>query len=200
MTSTRHHDPPPDVPGGLIARRPVYDGRIVRLSVDEVRFPDGSRGELELVRHAGASCVLPFLDHPSEHDPRVMLVRQYRYASDGYLYEVPAGMPDREGEPWEECARRELEEETGFVAGSLRYLTRIYTTPGFSDEVIRLYGAWDLSEGRVHRDQDEFMEVHELRFSRTLDMVRLGEIVDCKSVATILFADRFLVGGAFTPG
>jgi ADP-ribose pyrophosphatase len=193
MSSVRGDDPEPLEPG-LLSRRSVHDGRVVRLSVDRVRFPDGSEGELELVRHAGASCVLPFLDDPWGDDPRVLLVRQYRYASDGYLYEVPAGMPSREGEPWEECARRELEEETGFSPGALRYLTRIYTTPGFSDEVIRLYAAWDLRPGIVDRDRDEFMEVRELRFSEALDMVGSGEVIDCKSVATLLFADRFLVG------
>jgi len=132
---------------------------------------------------------------PRGPDPVVLLVHQYRYAAGGYLYEVPAGMPDREGEPWEECARRELREETGYTAGSLRYLTRIHTTPGFTDEVIRIFAAWDLTGGHTHRDQDEFMEVVSLPFSRVLSMVESGEITDCKSVATILYAAAFLKAG-----
>lgn len=189
------HPAPPDGPG-RIDRRPVHSGRIVELSVDTVRFPDGSVGELELIRHRGASAVLPLLSPPGEADPEVLLVRQYRYATGGYVYEVPAGMPDREGEPWEDCARRELEEETGHRAGSLRSLTRIYTTPGFTDEVIRLFLAWDLEEGKSRLDHDEFVEVVRVPFSTAVEWVRDGAIVDCKSIATILYAAHFVVGRA----
>lgn len=187
------HPAPPDGPG-RIGRQPVHAGRIVNLSVDTVRFPDGSTGELELIRHRGAAAVLPLLSPPTEPDPEVLLVHQYRYAAGGYVYEVPAGMPDRDGEPWEDCARRELEEETGRQAGELRYLTRILTTPGFTDEVIHLYAAWDLSRGESRLDRDEFVEVVQVPFSRAVAWVEDGTIVDCKSIATILYADRFLVG------
>jgi ADP-ribose pyrophosphatase len=147
-----------------------------------------------MVRHPGASAVLPVVGSLEDADPDVLLVRQYRYASGGYLYEVPAGMPDHPDEPWEACAARELEEETGHRAATLRPLTRIYTTPGFSDEVIRLYLAAELSEGETRRDDDEFMEVVRVPFSRAVEMVRRGEIVDCKSVATILYARCFVLG------
>ena len=181
---------------GRIDRRPVHSGRIVELSVDTVRFPDGSVGQLELVRHRGASAVLPLLGQPTDEDPDVLLVRQYRYATGGFIYEVPAGMPDRDGEPWDECARRELEEETGMRAGSLDYLTRIFTTPGFTDEVIRLYLAWDLEEGRRELDHDEFVEVVRVPFSQAVEWVRDGTIQDCKSITTILYAAQFVVGRA----
>jgi ADP-ribose pyrophosphatase len=162
--------------------------------MDTVRFPDGSVGELELIRHRGASAVVPIVGKPSDPNPDVLLVRQYRYAASGYIYEVPAGMPDRDGEPWDECARRELEEETGQVAGSLRRMTRIFTTPGFTDEVIRLYLAWDLSAGEVQLDQDEFVELVRVPFSTAVEWVRDGTIQDCKSVAAILFAAHFVIG------
>ena len=178
---------------GRIATRLVHDGRIVKLSLDTVRFPDGSEGELEMIRHPGAAAVLPVLGAAGEADPEVVLIRQYRYASGGYLYEVPAGIPVGADEPWDECARRELEEETGYRAGNLIPLTEIYTTPGFTDEVIRLYVATDLTEGVSDLDDDEFVEVVRLPFSEALDMVRRGDIVDCKSVATILFAERFVL-------
>jgi len=178
---------------GHMESRVVHDGRVVHLSVDRVRFPDGSVGELELIRHRGASAVVPLLDVPDAPDPTVVLVRQYRYAAGGFVYEIPAGIPS-DGEPWEDCARRELEEETGYVAGELLPLTRFFTTPGFTNEVIHLFLATGLSRGRVSRDTDEFMDVVELPFSRVLDMVRSGEIRDGKSLVGILFADRFLRG------
>ena len=181
---------------GRVSRREVHAGRIVRLSVDEVRFPDGSIGELEFIRHAGASAVLPVFGSLADADPDVMLVRQYRYAAGGYIYEVPAGMPDREGEPWEVCAARELEEETGMRAGRLAPLTEILTTPGFTDERIRLFVATELEIGAIDRDDDEFIEVVRMPFSEALRMVRDGEVVDCKSVATILYAGVFVIGKA----
>lgn len=182
-------------PPGLVGREVVYDGRIVRLSLDTVRFPDGSEGRLEMIRHVGASAVLPFLGELFDRDPDVLLVRQYRYASGDYLHEVPAGLPAGPTESWEECAHRELEEETGMRAANLIPLTSIYTTPGFTDEVIRLFVATHLEPGEPSRDSDEFMEVVTVSFSEAVEMVRDGRIVDAKSVATILYADRFLRDG-----
>ena len=172
---------------GLIERRPVHKGRIVDLSIDTVRFPDGSTGELELIRHSGAAAVLPVLSDPRGDDPQILLIRQYRYAAGGYMLEVPAGRPDREGEPWEECARRELEEETGLVAGSLELLTTIYTTPGFTDERIHLFVATDLTRGSHRLDADEFLEPVTLPVSEALEKVRDGEIQDGKTIVTLLY-------------
>jgi ADP-ribose pyrophosphatase len=169
-------------------RRPVHEGRIVNLSMDRVRFPDGSEGELEFIRHRGASAVVAYLDPPDAPDPRILLVHQFRYAAGGDLYEVPAGMPDTGEEPWEEVAARELEEETGYRAGTLFYLGRIYTTPGFTDEVIHLFAATGLVPGDVARDGDEFMEVVELPLSEAVAAIRRGEIVDGKSVSALLWA------------
>jgi ADP-ribose pyrophosphatase len=179
---------------GKIGSRTVHEGRIVHLSVDTVRFPDGSSSELEMIRHSGAAAVLPVLDGADSGDPRVVLVRQYRYASGGYLYEVPAGRPDAPGEPWEVCARRELREETGYEAGSLEYLTAIWTTPGFTDERIHLFLATDLTEGETAYDPDEFMELVRMPLSEALRMVRDGEIDDAKTVCTLLYAAGFRFG------
>ncbi len=176
---------------GLVDRREIYDGRIVRLSLDTVRFPGGGSGSLELVRHPGASAVVPFLDPPTASDPRVLLLYQYRYAAGGPLYEIPAGMPDSVDEPWERCARRELEEETGFHASELRYLGRIFTTPGFTDEVIHLFAGAGLEKGTLDRDRDEYLTVFRLPLSRAIEGVRRGEIVDAKTVAGLLYAAAF---------
>jgi len=187
--SNQQHEP------GLISSRLIHDGRIVRLSIDTVRFPDGSVGELEFIRHSGAAAVLPVLSDPHGPDPQILLIRQYRYASGGFLLEVPAGRPDKPGEDWELCARRELEEETGLVAGTLTYLTTIFTTPGFTDEKIRLYMATDLSTGSVKLDNDEFVEPLTMPLSDALERIRTGEITDAKTICTILYAAGFLMNG-----
>lgn len=175
----------------LIESEKVYDGRIVNLSLDTVRFPNGETGTIEMIRHSGASAVVPFLDPPTDDDPRIVLIHQYRYAGGGYLYEVPAGRPDRIGEPWEECAARELEEETGYIPGALHRLTSILTTPGFTDETIHLFAATDLTRGEVARDHDEFLEIVEMSLSRALALVQSGEVSDAKTICSILFAARW---------
>lgn len=178
---------------GLIGRKPIYQGRIIDLSLDTVRFPDGSTGELELIRHSGAAAVLPMLADAGSGDPHILLIRQYRYASGGYLLEVPAGRPTDPDEPWETCARRELEEETGLVAGRLIPLTTIFTTPGFTDEQIRLFLALDLSRGHTDLDEDEFVEPVRMPLSEALTRIRDGEIQDAKTVCTLLFAAGYVL-------
>lgn len=180
---------------GLISSRPIHKGRIVNLAIDTVRFPDGSTGELEMVRHSGAAAVLPVLSDPSGDDPQIMLIRQYRYASGGYMLEVPAGRPDQEGEDWEVCARRELEEETGLVAGQLTRLTSIYTTPGFTDEKIHLFMATALTNGTTKLDQDEFVEPVVMHMSDALERIETGEITDAKTIITILYTAGYLLNG-----
>jgi ADP-ribose pyrophosphatase len=177
-----------------IESKPIYDGRIVHLAIDAVRFPDGSSGELELIRHSGASAVLPVLGDPVGPDPQILLIRQFRYATGGTMLEVPAGRPDRQGEDWETCARRELEEETGLVAETMTHLTSIFTTPGFTDEVIHLFLATGLRTGRLSLDHDEFVEPVPMALSEALERIRTGEISDAKTVCTILFAAGFRFG------
>ncbi|MGH7466828.1 MAG: NUDIX hydrolase [Longimicrobiales bacterium] len=179
---------------GWIESRLIHHGRVIHLSLDKVRFPDGSTGELEMIRHSGASAVLPVLDDPASSNPRLLLIRQYRYASGGYLLEVPAGRPDQPGEDWQTCARRELEEETGLVAGKLAYLTAIYTAPGFTDEYIRLYLATELTPGRSKLDDDEFVERVEITLSDALELLRDGKIEDAKTICTLLYAATFVLG------
>lgn len=180
---------------GLISRREIHKGRIVDLGIDTVRFPNGKTGELEMIRHSGAAAVLPILSDPNGDDPQILLVRQYRYASGGYLLEVPAGRPDKPGEDWEVCARRELEEETGMVAGELYKLTEIFTTPGFTDEKIHLFVATDLKQGNTKLDEDEFLSVEVVPMSEALEKIRDGEIQDSKTICTILYTAGFLMSG-----
>jgi ADP-ribose pyrophosphatase len=174
----------------LVSTERLYSGRIVNLDRDTVRFPDGSLGRLEMLRHPGASAVVPFLDAPTADDPRVILIRQFRHAADGYIWEIPAGRLDS-GEPPETCAHRELEEEAGARATTLEYLTTIYTTPGFTDERIHLFMASDLVRVAPRREADEFMEVQERRWSDVMGMIRNGEIKDGKTLIALLFVQSF---------
>jgi ADP-ribose pyrophosphatase len=190
---------PGDEPDGEVGRldsRPVHEGRIVNLAIDTVRFPDGSTGEIEMVRHSGAAAVLPVLSDPQGADPQILLIRQYRYASGGFMLEVPAGRPDRTGEDWELCARRELEEETGLVAGSMTFMTTIFTTPGFTDEQIRLFMATDCTTGTGNLDHDEFIEPVILTMSDALARIRDGDITDAKTICTLLYAAGFIMTGS----
>ncbi len=190
------HPEPVDPNGGAepgrISSRLIHDGRVVHLSIDTVRFPDGSIGELEMIRHSGAAAVLPVLDDPETPDPRILLIRQYRYATGGFVLEVPAGRPERPGEDWEVCARRELEEEAGLRAERLVPLTTIYTTPGFTDERIHLFLALGTSPGEQSLDEDEFVEPVILTLSEALARVRSGEIVDAKTICTLHCAAGYL--------
>jgi ADP-ribose pyrophosphatase len=173
-----------------LARRRVYTGRVVSLDVDTVRYPDGSTGELEMIRHAGAAAVLPFASDPRGADPTVLLIRQYRYAAGGPLLEIPAGRLGP-GEDPAECARRELLEEVGVTAKRVEHLTTIWTTPGFTDERIHLYWAAELTAGTSAREPDEFIEVVPKTLSEALGLVRDGGICDGKTLAAILYMARF---------
>jgi ADP-ribose diphosphatase len=175
----------------LVSTQPLYSGRVVNLDLDTVEFPDGSTGKLEILRHSGASAVVPFLDDVGSRDPRVLLIRQFRHAADGFIWEVPAGRLDP-GETPEHCAERELEEETGRRAGRLERLTTIFTTPGFTDEKIHLFVAHDLALGRANHEADEFMELHERRWSDVMESIRTGEIDDGKTLISLLYVHAFL--------
>ncbi len=179
-------------PGRVHSKR-AYTGKIVSLDVDTVRFPDGSIGELEMIRHPGASAVVPFLSDPRSEDPQVLLIRQYRYAADGYLFEIPAGRLDPGEDPLH-CAARELKEETGCTAEKLDYLLTMYTTPGFTDEKIHLYMATGLVAGETKHEADEFLELRPVLLSRALEMIEAGEIQDGKTALGLLFAAGFRAG------
>lgn len=176
-----------------LATARVYSGRVLNLDVDRVRFPDGSEGELEMVRHSGASAVVPFVSDPAGDDPQLLLIRQYRYAAESYLFEIPAGRLDP-GESPLDCAVRELREETGCTAERVEPLTSFYTTPGFTDERIHLFMASGLSMGESRRERDEFIEVVTHPLSEVLAMIERGEIVDGKTLVGILFAAGYRLG------
>jgi len=178
---------------GRISSRRAYTGKVISLDVDTVRFPDGSVGELEMIRHPGASAVVPFLSDPRGGDPQVLMIRQYRYAAEGYLLEIPAGRLNP-GEDPRTCAVRELKEETGCSAEQVEHLFTMYTTPGFTDEKIHLFMATGLVSGETKHEADELLDLEPMLLSRALELVEAGEIKDAKSALGLLYAAGFRAG------
>jgi len=166
---------------------------VINLDIDQVRYPDGSTGELEMVRHPGASAIVPFLTDPSGDDPQILLIKQYRYAAEQFLYEVAAGRLEP-GESPADCARRELAEETGCTAREIVPLMSLYTTPGFTDEIIHLFMATGITRGAARTESDEFLSAETMPLSHALDLIKKGEIKDSKTVVTLLYAAGFIAG------
>ena len=177
----------------LISSTRIHKGKIIELDSDRIRYPDGSEAEVDIVRHSGASAIVPFLSDPEGEDPQILLLRQYRYAADGYLYEIPAGRLDP-GETPADCAARELKEETGCTAKQMEPLITMVTTPGFTDERIHLFMATELTRGEATRESDEFADVMIMRLSEALELIQKGEIVDGKTALGILYAAGFKTG------
>ena len=175
-----------------LARRLAYDGLILKVNVDRVALPNGHDVDLELIEHPGAAAVLPL--HP---DGSVTLVRQVRYATGGWLLEAPAGKLDR-GESPESCARREVEEEAGLSVGSLYPLGFIWTTPGFTNEVIHLFAATGLRATAQALEHDEVIEVERLPLRTALDLAARGEIPDSKTLCALLRTEQELRAGRLT--
>jgi ADP-ribose pyrophosphatase len=156
--------------------KPIYAGRVVTLNLETVTLPNGATVEMEVIHHPGAAAVVPVRD-----DGAVLLIRQYRHAVGGYIYELPAGKLDP-GEDPKDCAARELEEEIGLRASSLEHVVTFYTTPGFTDEVIYIYQAFGLVPGRQKLDTDEVLEVVAFPLEDALAKIRDGTIRDGKTI------------------
>ena len=176
----------PDTRGELLSTRRVYAGRLLNVEADTIRTPNGTRLELEIVRHPGAAAIVPLLSDPAGDDPIVLLLRQYRYAARDMLWEIPAGVLEP-GESPLDCARRELLEEAGATADRIEPLTTVYTTPGFTDERIHLFLATGVRAGDATPQPDELIEVQPQPLPRVLQMVRDGQIADAKGIVALLF-------------
>ncbi len=164
----------------------AVQGFRLEVSRERVRLPNGRELWLDIVHHPGASAVVPFAS-----DDDVLLIRQYRHAAGGTILEVPAGKLDA-GDTPETCAERELEEEAGRRAGRLERLASIFTTPGFTDEVIHLFAAFDLEPVPSRPQDDEVIEVVRTPLARALDLVWNGELRDAKSALALIHAARRL--------
>ena len=156
--------------------RNIYKGKVVVLNVDRVTLPNGATVDLEVIRHPGAAAIVPMKD-----DKTVILIRQFRHAAGGFIYEIPAGKLNP-GEDPRDCAARELEEEIGYRASSFELLTSIFTAPGFADEVIHIYKGTGLTKGRQKLDHDEVLNVVELPIEKAIAQIRDGTIRDGKTI------------------
>lgn len=158
----------------------VYQGRVINLRVDTVQLDDGKVSTREIVEHRGAVALVPI-----DEEGNVLLVKQYRRAADRELLEIPAGTLEIGEDPLD-CARRELQEETGFSATTLESLTAFYPVPGYSTEFIRVYVAAGLQPALKGGDDDEEIEVVPTPFPRALEMIATGEICDGKTIIGLL--------------
>ena len=164
----------------------VFDGALLKVHRDTVRLPDGSTGAREYIRHPGAVAIVPLFD-----DGRVLLERQFRYPHGREFIEIPAGKLDP-GEPHLDTAKRELLEETGYIAEDWTHLGVIHTAIAYTDEAIDLFVARKLTLQKRNLDQGEFLEIFTAPFEQAIAMVRDGRISDAKSVAGLLWVRTFL--------
>jgi ADP-ribose pyrophosphatase len=169
-------------------RRQVYHGRVIDLGVEPVVLPNGMRVDLEIVRHRGAAAVVAIDDAN-----RVVLIRQFRHAAAGFIWELPGGLLDHPGESPADCASRELAEETGLRAGEMVPLGAVLTTPGFTDERIQLFLARELRQDAHDPERDEVIaEVARTPLPEALAMIRRGDIVDAKTICGLHLAAAVL--------
>ena len=164
----------------------IYEGRIVKLRVDEVRLPNGKASKREVVEHGGAVAIVPMRDKDT-----VLLVRQFRLPAGKPLLEIPAGGVEK-GEDPETCARRELSEEIGLRPGRLIPLYAAFVAPGYTTEKIHGFLALDLEDAPGQADEDEFVEMVPMRLADAIAAIATGEIEDMKSIAGLTLAARLL--------
>ncbi len=164
----------------------IYEGRVIRLALLKVQLPDGRSARRELVRHPGAVAVVAL-----DAAQNLLLVRQFRIAAGQVLLEIPAGTLEPNEPPFD-CAKRELQEETGFHPGKIEPIGGIYVAPGYTTEFIHLFLATDLTESRLDSDADEFIEVERIHLTEALAMIERGDIIDGKSITGILRVARRL--------
>ena len=164
----------------------IFSGRLIDLYFDQIELPNGKSSTREWIKHPGAVCIIPILPNGN-----LCLIRQYRYGPRAEFIEIPAGKLDVGEDPLV-CAKRELEEEIGYIAGKFTFLTNIHPAIGFSNEKMWVYLAEDLILSKQNLDQDEFLELYPLPVKKAIDLIYEGKITDVKTVIGILWLDKFL--------
>lgn len=171
-----------DLSEKTIESQEIFRGRIIKVRVDTVSLPDGGQSTREVVEHAGAVGVVAV-----DNDNNIIMVRQYRKPVEGVLLEIPAGTMEKGEDPLV-CAQRELKEETGFTAEHWKKILSYYSAPGFTDEQLHLYLAFNLTGGEIELDEDEFVETIRLPLPEAYQMIFDGHIADGKSIIGIQYA------------
>jgi len=164
----------------------LHEGKVFKLLKENITLPNNVTTELEIIRHPGASAVVPLHKENS-----LILIKQYRHAVGDFIWEIPAGTFNNNETPIQ-CAERELTEETGFYANVWHKLGELIPVPGYSDECIYLFLATELSSARQNLDRDELLEVHEIGLDDAIKMIYEGSIKDCKTISGILMAAFWL--------
>lgn len=161
----------------------LFSGKVISLHLQEVELPNGRHSKREIVKHPGAVAILPVTD-----GGRIVMVEQYRKALERTIVEIPAGKLEKGEEP-AVCARRELEEETGYECDSLKLLTSFYTSPGFADEIVHVYLATGLAkkENAAALDEDEFVNLEELTLEEAINYVKEQKIYDAKTIYAVQY-------------
>ena len=166
----------------------IFEGNIIKVQVDTVKLPDGSKATREIVKHTGAVAVLAL------YRDKMLVVKQYRKPLERSLVEIPAGKLDPGEEPLS-AAKRELKEETGFVAGGLTHVCSFYVSPGFSNELLHLYFTDELTAGEAQPDDDEFLENSSITLEEAKQYIEDGRIRDAKTVMAVYAWERFEATG-----
>jgi ADP-ribose pyrophosphatase len=174
------------MPFELIKSEVLLQGRTFKVRRDTLKTPDGRETRLEIIDHGGSVVVLPI-----DEENHLLFVRQYRHAAGSDLLELPAGTRDEE-EPFEQCAAREIREETGMEAGKLQKVGEFYLAPGYSTEFMAVFLATELKENPLQADDDEFLQVERIPLKKAFEMAEHGEIPDAKSLAALLLARPYL--------
>ncbi len=164
-----------------IGKQDIYKGRIISLQLEDVLLPNGEQSKREVVKHPGAVGIIPITA-----DGKIVMVRQYRKALEKVIIEIPAGKLDLNEEPLL-CAKRELQEETGYVSDSMEFIVSFYTSPGFADELIYIYVAEGLTKREISLDADEFLDVLEISLEEAEQMIQEEKIHDAKTIYAVQY-------------
>ena len=176
----------PELKESRISSSQVYGGSFLDVRKDIVELPDGNRSTREWIKHPGAACIIPVMS-----DGKLALIKQYRYPVKSIMIELPAGKLDTEESP-EACAIRELEEEIGYSAGKLTFVTKIHPAIGFANEQMWIFLAEQLIQSQKNTDHDEFVELMPTSINQAVALVWNGAITDVKTIIGILWAERLL--------
>jgi ADP-ribose pyrophosphatase len=170
----------------LITSETLFQGRVFSIRRDHLKTPSGNIAKYDIIEHHGSVILVPI-----DQNGNVHFVRQYRHAANAHLLELPAGTLEAGEEPLE-CARREIREEIGMAAATLREIGSFYLVPGYSTEFMFVYLATNLQTDPLPPDQDEYLTVEKIPFAQAIAMARKGEILDAKSLAALLLAQNYL--------